>query len=963
MVGEAHRRKSPRESAERLPAELSAAPSVPAQVSYGRSVEGPSSSYPTHRAVDVVLKNGSTVRFRPVTPTDASAVLEFFGHLSPDSLRMRFHGGRHLSIDDVRPFVEVDYSSTFGLVAVTTTNQIAALANYVRTGESRAEFGIAIADALQGLGLGSLLLEHLAEAAADAGISLFEAEVLASNAAMLDVIRSTKLPVEQSSALGVVHCEFPTSLSQEALEAFEHREAVAAAAGVARFLRPRSVAVIGASRTRGTIGAELFRNVIDLGFEGPVYPVNPSADVVQSVAAYPDVGSIPGPVDLAVIVVPARLVLDVVEQCGQKGVGALLIISSGFAEVGEGGSELQRDLMRIVRLHGMRVVGPNCMGLMNLDPEIRLNATFSPIYPPPGRLAFSSQSGALGIAVIDQARELGLGMSSFVSVGNKADISGNDLIQYWEQDENTDVVLLYLESFGNPRKFARIARRAAKKKPIVAVKSGRSKAGARAAASHTGSFAAGDVAVDALFRQAGVTRTDTLEELFDVASLLAHQPLPRGRSVGILTNAGGLGILCADACSAAGLEVPELSDESSSALRAMLPAEASVANPVDMIASATAEQYGRALHILAADPKIDSIIVIFIPPLVTKAEDVAQSLMTASEDVSKTLLACFLGVRGVHGWLRNEKRVIPSYVFPESAARALGKVAERASWLARGEGTIPDLDDVDRDAGISLGAELALGGERWLQPDAVERLLKCYGIRAVKSRTVKAPEEVAEAAGEIGGPVAVKVVSSTILHKTDVGGVQLNLETPEEAATAARKIVEDLTNQGLASGIDGLLVQEMVGSEGAEMFVGVNHDPSFGPLLACGAGGVLVELMRDVTVRITPVTDLDATEMLRSLRTFPILEGYRGSPRLDIEELESLLLRVSRMVEDIPHLGELDLNPVIVLPQGRGAVVVDARMKIVPAEPETPRGSRRPISSRSGRNTKTLFPVDLGHPG
>lgn len=900
--------------------------------------------YPAHRAVDVVLRDGSTVHIRPVTADDAQAVLEFFGRLSPNSLRMRFHGARHLSVSDVRPFVDVDHRATFGLVVVTTSNEVAALANYVRTGESRAEFGIAIADALQGLGIGSLLLEHLAEAADAAGISVFEADVLASNASMLDVIRSTKLPVDQNSALGVVHCEFPTSLSPEALEAFEQREAVAAAAGVSRFLRPGSVAVIGASRARGTIGAELFRNVIDLGFEGPVFPVNPSADVVQSVAAYRDVASIPGPVDLAVIVVPARFVLEVAEQCGQKGVGALLIISSGFAEVGGAGVELQRDLMTIVRRYGMRVVGPNCMGLMNLDPDVRLNATFSPIYPPPGRLAFSSQSGALGIAVIDQARELGLGMSSFFSVGNKADISGNDLIQYWEQDDNTDVILLYLESFGNPRKFARIARRAAKKKPIVAVKSGRSKAGARAAASHTGSFAAGDVAVDALFRQAGVMRTDTLEELFDVASLLAHQPLPQGRSVGILTNAGGLGILCADACSAAGLEVPEFSDQSVSALRDMLPAEASVANPVDMIASATAEQYGRALGILAEDPKIDSMIVIFIPPLVTKAEDVAASLMAASKDVSKTMLACFLGVRGVHTWLRDGDRAIPSYVFPESAAMALGKVAERATWLARDEGSIPALDNVDRDAGIALGAELALGGERWLEPDVVERLLSCYGIRAVKSRTVKSPDEVSDAAAEIGSPIAVKVVSSTILHKTDVGGVQLDLGTPAEARRAAQTILENLTERGLEDGVEGFLVQEMVPGEGAEMFVGVNHDPSFGPLLACGAGGVLVEIMRDVTVRITPVTDLDASEMLRSLRTFPILEGYRGSPRLDIEELESLLLRVSRMVEDIPHLGELDLNPVIVLPQGRGAVVVDARMRIVPAKPETPRGSRRPIS-------------------
>ena len=413
---------------------------------------------------------------------------------------------------------------------------------------------IVVDDPFHGKGLGSILIEHLAEAAAEAGIEIFEAEILSGNTEMLEVLRALELPLESTVSMGVIHAEFPTSPTAEAIDAFEAREAVAAAASVASFLKPRSVAVIGASRRRGTISGELFHNLLEVGFQGPVYPVNPSADVVQSVPAYASVLDVPGPVDLAVIAVPAGLVIRAANECAEKGVLALLVISSGFAEVGGRGVEMERELLEVARTHGMRIVGPNCMGIINTDPSVRLNATFAPEFPPEGRLAFSSQSGALGIAVIDRAKELGLGMSSFVSVGNKADISGNDLLQYWEHDDSTDVILFYLESFGNPRKFARIARRVARTKPVVAVKSGRSESGARAAASHTGSIVAGDIAVDALFRQAGVIRTDTLEELFDVASLVSTQPLPAGKRVAILTNAGGLGILCADACEAAGPE-------------------------------------------------------------------------------------------------------------------------------------------------------------------------------------------------------------------------------------------------------------------------------------------------------------------------------------------------------------------------------------------------------------------------
>ena len=893
--------------------------------------------------MDVGLRDGSTVHVRPVAPTDAAAVTALFDRLSPESVHSRFHGARHLSSAEIRTVVEVDYVEHLGLVAVLGRGaeaRIVALASYVKTGDGRAEIGIVVDDSFHGKGIGSILIEHLGEAAAANAIHTFEAEVLGSNTAMLEVVGGLELPLDSKASAGVVHVEFPTTFTRGAVAAFEAREAIAAAAGVRAFLSPSSVAVIGASRRRGTIGGELFRNLLDLEFQGPVYPVNPTTSVVQSVIAYPSILDVPGPVDMAVIVVPAPAVLDVARDCGAKGVRGLLIISSGFAEVGDEGRARQDELVEVARSFGMRIIGPNCMGALNTSSEVRLNATFAPGTPPPGTVAFSSQSGALGIAVMERARELGLGLSTFVSVGNKADISGNDLLQYWEQDPDTDVILLYLESFGNPRKFARIARRVSRTKPIVAVKSGRSAAGARAAASHTGSMAAGDVAVDALFRQAGVIRTNTLEELFDVASLLSTQPLPAGPNVGILTNAGGLGILCADACEAAGLSIASLADETTTALRHLLPAEASVGNPVDMIASASAEHYERSLRMLLDDPGVDSVIAIFIPPLVTRSEDVADALMRVAEERSdKTIVACFLGVQGVHERLRSSRVAIPSHTFPESAGRALARVTDYGRWCRRDEGSVPDFP-VERGEGLALVARALDRGADWLTPDEVSALLGHYGIPFVRGRTVATTAEVEVAAADIGGPVVVKIVSSKLLHKTDVGGVRVDLRTPEEARAAAEEMARRVETLGDPDALEGFLVQPMISDVGAEMFVGVTFDPSFGPLVACGAGGTLVELTRDVAVRITPLTDTDVHEMVRSLRTLPLLEGYRGAPRLDVAALEDILLRIGVLVEHLPHVAEVDLNPVMVMEDGKGCIVVDARIRVAAPAPEVPRGAR-----------------------
>jgi acetate---CoA ligase (ADP-forming) len=662
--------------------------------------------------------------------------------------------------------------------------------------------------------------------------------------------------------------------------------------------------------------------------------------VVQSVLAYKSVLDVPGPVDLAVLVVPAPSVVQAARECATKGVRAIVVISAGFAETGPEGARRQRELLRVCRAAGMRLIGPNCLGIVNTDPQVGLDATFGPIVPLPGRVGFLSQSGALGLAIIDYANALGLGLSSFVSVGNKADISGNDLLSYWEQDDRTGLVLLYLESFGNPRKFARIARRVARTKPVLAVKSGRSAAGARASSSHTGALlAASDVTVDALFDQAGVIRTDSLAELFDVASLLANQPIPAGRRVGIVTNAGGPGIMCADACEAGGLQIVELSPRLQARLREGLPAEAAVANPVDMLASAPAEHYRRTVELVAASGEVDAVIVIFIPPLRTDPAEVARAVRDAAATAGPVpVLSVVMSASDLPVEPDGPGPRLPRFRFPEDAARALVRAVEYGSWRRRPEGQVPELPEAHRDeAAALLAAALADGpGPRWLAPAEVARLLACYGVLVADWRLAGSPEEAGAAAAELGGPVALKAVAPRLVHKTEAQAVRLGLTGAEQVQVAAREMAEQVAAEGYP--VDGFLVQRMVG-DGVELLVGVVHDASFGPVIACGAGGTAVELLKDVAVRITPLTDRDAAEMVRSLATFPLLDGYRGAAKADVAALEDLLLRVGALVEAHPEVAELDCNPVKVLPDG--AVVVDARIRVEAVSPSPPLSARR----------------------
>ena len=712
--------------------------------------------------------------------------------------------------------------------------------------------------------------------------------------------------------------------------------------GLDAILRPRSVAVIGASRERGTIGAELFHNLIAHGFAGVVYPVNPRAPVVQSVRAYPDLAHLPGPVDLALIAVPAAQVLEAVRACAAHGVQGVVVISAGFKEVGDEGAARERELVEVVRAHGMRLVGPNCLGVVNTEPAVRLDATFAPVFPPPGMVAFSSQSGALGLAILETATQLNLGISHFVSIGNKADVSSNDLIEYWERDPGTAVILLYLESFGNPRRFTRIARRVARRKPIAIVKSGRTRAGMRAAMSHTGSLAGTDKAVDALCVQSGVIRTDTIEELFDVAMLVAHQPIPRGRRVGIVTNAGGPGIMASDACESHRLEVPELGEATLEGLRAFLPREAGIRNPVDMIASARPESFERAVHLVADDPGIDAVLVIYVPPIVTQPEEVAQAIVRGAEAAghaaaargvpAKPVLACFMGSHGVPDALRSlSESNVPSYTFPESAAIALARAADYGVWLAKPEGRIPALGEIDGsradDAIAGALGRAAAGAPAWLRPAEVRALLGAYGIASPEQAVATDADAAVAAARRIGFPVAVKLVSDAVTHKSEVGGVVLDVADESGVRAAFTGIAARLRTAGQARDMQGVAVQAMV-RDGIEAIVGVTHDPSFGPMLMFGLGGTQVELLKDVVFRLPPITDLDAAEMVRAPRGFPLLEGYRGGPAADIAALETLLLRVSQLVGDHPEIVEMDLNPIKALAPGRGCRVVDARVAV-----------------------------------
>ncbi|MFL5916221.1 MAG: GNAT family N-acetyltransferase [Gaiellaceae bacterium] len=791
--------------------------------------------------------------------------------------------------------------------SVRSAARIVALANWVRLRDPRsAEVAFAVGDEFQRRGIGTRLLERLAAHAADAGIEEFVAEVLHENNAMLGVFRDAGFAVTRAGEGGELEIRFPIAPTGSYREQVATRDHVAVRASLEPFFRPRSVAVVGASKRRGSIGGELFRNVLAGDFAGSAYPVNRQGDPVAGVHGYRGIADIAEAIDLAVICVPGERVLAAAEDALDAGVRALVVISAGFAETGSEGAERQERLLALVREHGARLLGPNCLGIASSP--VQLNATFAPRSFPAGKIGFSSQSGALGLALLERAEATGLGVTSFVSIGNKADVSSNDLLEWWEDEDETEMVVLYLESFGNPRAFSRIARRVARRKPILALKGGSTGAGSRAAGSHTAALAGSDVAVDALFRQAGVIRAGTLDELIDVATLLSAQPVPRGRRVALVTNAGGLGILAADACEAAGLELPQPSEATRTALAEVMPAEGSAANPIDLLGGATAESFTAALPPVLADPAFDAAIVLFVPTVGSDEHEVGGAISRAAASVTdKPVLCVFVSAKGAPPTLRSASSV-PAFAYPEAAARALGRAAERGEWLRRPTGAAPE-PDLDRDEAQVVVQE---AGEDWLDAEQTRRMLEAYGVPLVPERVVATPEAAVEAARDLGFPVVLKTAAAGA-HKTEQGGIALDLADEAAVLEAAERIGPPLLVQPFVRG-------------GAELLAGVVQDPVFGPLVAFGPGGVLAELIGEAQFRLAPLTDLDAEELVHGGKAGRLVAGFRGAPPADETALVDLLLRLSLLANDLPEVAELDLNPVLALPGG--CLAVDARVRI-----------------------------------
>jgi acetyl coenzyme A synthetase (ADP forming)-like protein len=899
---------------------------------------------------DVVLADGSTARVRPVVAGDATEIVALHARLSKESVRLRYFGAHpHLSDDEVSRLVDRDNPDHLALV-VERGGQLIAVTQYDRIpGRDVAEVAFVVDDAYQGLGVGTLLLEYLASEGRRHGFKRFAADTLSENKQMLQVLQSAGFTQSSQLEAGVIRVVMDISPTFAALSALYERDRKATARSMQRLLRPRSIAVIGASRSPGTVGHELVRNLVAGGFQGPVYPVNPTAAHIASLPCFATIDAIPGAIDLAIVAVPARAVVEVIEACGHKGVGGLVVVSSHFAEDGAEGAALERQAARLAHAYGMRMVGPNCFGVLNTDPEISMNATFARDTPTAGGLGFASQSGGLGIAILGEARKRGIGLSSFVSLGNKADVSGNDLLAWWAEDEATRVGLLYLESFGNPRKFARLARQFSRAKPLIAVKAGRSAVGRRAASSHTAALASSDETVAALFRQTGVIRVDTIEELFDVAQVVDAQPLGRGLRVAVLSNVGGPAVLAVDACESNGLRVPEFSPELQRQVAELCPRNGGASNPIDLGAEASATMYEKVLGLLLAGDEVDAVAVNFTPPLVNRRTDeVATAIVSAVDGaaaradnaapqdhlhLAKPVVVSLLGADDSgQAILRSARFPVPSFTYPETAVRALAHALRYARWRDRPPGSVPALEDVDvNQARRHLPHEQADGADGALRPGwvsgaAAMDVLAAFGIPVLRTVEAFSADEAGQWAQATGGPVALKVLGP--VHKSEGGGVRLGL-VGHEAVAEAYRAMSDVFGPEMT----GALLQPMAPVGGVETIVGAVQDPVFGPLVVFGLGGVTVEVLGDHVSRLAPLTDLDAAEMVTGLRGSALLTGYRSQPAVDVDGLVDILHRVSRLAEDMPEVVELDCNPVTATPSG--ALVVDARLRVDPGAAAT----------------------------
>jgi acyl-CoA synthetase (NDP forming)/GNAT superfamily N-acetyltransferase len=868
-------------------------------------------TFPAHWAADVLLRDGRTVHIRPITPADKDLLVDFYGRVSDISKYYRFFSPMPtLSERDVARFTEVDYVDRVAFV-LTLRGRLIAVGRYDVTQPGEAEVAFLVEDAYQGRGIGQLLLEHLAQAGRERGVNIFRAEVLPDNARMIQTFRDAGYRVASDYEGGVISLEFPIRMTETAVGILAQREHEAESASIHRFFNPRSVAIIGASRRQETIGQVLVRNLVTGGFTGRVYVVNPSAGAVSGMPAYKSVQDIPDSVDVAIVAVPADAVQDVVLDCAAKGVHGLVVISSGFAETGEEGRTRQRRLVGLSRSYGLRLIGPNALGVINTDPGVQINASLAPLMPPRGRAGFFCQSGALGSAILEKVNNRGLGLSTFVSAGNRADVSGNDLLQYWEEDESTEVIMMYLESIGNPRKFSRITHRISLRKPIVAVRSGRTTQGVPMGHA-VRRISAPPQAVDAMFRQAGIVQVDTLDDMFDVAQLLAHQPLPRGRRVAIVGNSDALGLLAADAAAGVGLVVNK---------QIALPAEP------------TAEEFEDALDAAIDDPDVDSVVAVYIPPLNVSGEEIANVMAAVGEQSDKPIVSSFLGAEGVPELLRVPdvagstagRGSVPSYSSVESAVRALAKVVEYAVWLRTPGGTPDDSEDCQVDVAralvTSVLAERPAGGE--LEQDELRRLLAAYHIDLWESVPVADPEEAVEVAERLGWDVVLKATDLDLRERPDQAHVIRNIGTPQELRDAWRHITQLVRKDSV-----NIAVQRTA-SPGVPITIRSIEDPFFGPVVSFGIGGPLTELLGDRAYRIPPLSQRDAAAMVREVKSAPMLFGYRGSEVADVEEVERLIRQVSKLQNDLPQVSSLDLGLVLVGPTGSAVLTATARIEPV----------------------------------
>jgi acyl-CoA synthetase (NDP forming)/RimJ/RimL family protein N-acetyltransferase len=870
-------------------------------------------------SVYALLADGTTVEIRPAAGSDFDAVLRMHRAMSPENIYFRFFS---LSPAAEREATRIcrPAAPDHAVLLACLAGELVGVASYEATGShGAAEIAFAVADHAHHRGIATLLLEHLVSAARSSGIRTFTADVLAENAAMLKVFAAAGLRVRRRQSDGVTELAFdlPAGGADPAwepyLDAVARREGLADVASLRRVFAATSVAVVGASRRPDSVGRAILRNIAGGGFAGPLYAVNPHASELDGVRCVPSVTALPAPVDLAVISVPAPAVLQVAEECGDRGTGGLVVITSGLDQAA------REALLGCCRRHGMRLVGPNCLGVA--VPEIGLDATFAACHPAAGTAGLAVQSGGVGIALLEQLSRLGIGLSSFASLGDKTDVSGNDLLQWWEQDPDTLLAVLYLESFGNPRKFGRSARRLGATMPVLTVDAGRSEAGQRAAASHTAAAATPVVTREALFRQAGIIATRDLGELLDATALLASQPTPAGSRIAIVSNAGGAGVLAADACGDAGLPIAVLDGATQDALRRLLPSGAAVADPVDTTAAVPPEVFRQCLELVASDSGVDAVLALTVP---TALADLAPAACCAR--VAKPLVLCVLNQAEAIRLLPGASGTIPAYAYPRSAARALAHAAGYGAWRARPPGHLTGFDDLRPDDARALIRDFLVrspaGG--WLSPALTGELLACYGITPAASHPVASEQAAVDAAAKVGGPVVLKADVPGLVHKSDAGAVQLDLHGPGEVRAGYRALADRF-----GATMSAAIVQPMI-TGGTEVIIGVVQEPVFGPLVVFGLGGVATDVLGDRSARLTPLTDTDAATLIRSIRAAPLLLGHRGSAPADLPALQDILMRISRLADDLPQVAELDLNPVIARPDG--AHVVDMRVRILPAE-------------------------------